>query len=306
MKPFNVYQYLEGEQMTDRDKLEIGSKFWNKGKWDNYVLPFLPDNPQNMTFVDMGCNKGLFLKLAEEMGFKDVVGVDSDSEAVDKGTVWKMTHNHQYRFLNIPMEKSISQLPVADYTLFANSHYYMTINDWLDHIDQLQYKTRYVIIVTAEKSHKNKCWVLSDVEAIRKYFETWEEVGFIDALPTADDPMPRKLWGLCFKSPFVQRIPIDSITSRNTMQQNFYGELDRGIKYIDTRYYRYISKYRVKWPESRRNRWFEERLVVYEDVKKNGLKKPILVDSGNVILEGNHRYFMLKNLGYKSILVRYT
>lgn len=306
MKPFNVYQYLEGEEMTDRDKLEAGSKFWNKGKWDNFVAPFLPQDCSDMTLVDMGCNAGLFLKLAEDKGFRRVVGVDSDKEAVEKGIVWRDNHNGRYQILNMLMENSLDNLPVADYTIFANSHYYYTINDWLDHLDQLQYKTRYCIIVTAEKSHKNKCWVLADVEAIRRYFKGWQEIGFIDALPFEDDPMPRKLWGLCFESPYIKRVPIEKLISRNTRQDSFYPQLDQGVLYKETRYYRFVEKYRTKWPESKRNRWFEERIAVYDDIKKNGLKKPILVGLDNVILEGNHRYSMLKNLGYKYVLVRYT
>ena len=30
MKKFETYQYLEGELMTERDKQEVGSKFWNE------------------------------------------------------------------------------------------------------------------------------------------------------------------------------------------------------------------------------------------------------------------------------------
>lgn len=306
MKPFNVYQWLEGEEMTDRDKKEVGSKFWNKGKWDNFVAPFLPENCLGKTFIDMGCNKGLFLYLADEKGFERVVGVDSDREAIEKGILWRDRHDKKYKLLNLKMEGSLEHLPLADYTVFANSHYYYTINDWLDHIDVLQYKTRYCIIVTAEKKHTNKCWVLADVEAIRRYFATWKEVGFIDSLPTEGDPMPRKLWALCFKSPFIERVDIDSITSRNTEQGDFYKQIDSGYEYKNTDYYQFVKKYRRKWPNEKIDRWFDDRLTVYKDLKENGLKKPILVGPDNVILEGNHRYAMIKSLGYKSIFIRRT
>ena len=60
MKQFSNYQYIDGE-MSERDKKEEGSKFWNKGKFDNFVKPFLPEDCKNMTFIDMGCNAGVFL-----------------------------------------------------------------------------------------------------------------------------------------------------------------------------------------------------------------------------------------------------
>lgn len=56
--------------MTERDKKEVGSKFWNQGKWDNFVLPFIEDDCKDMTLVDVGCNAGLFLKLAKDKGFR--------------------------------------------------------------------------------------------------------------------------------------------------------------------------------------------------------------------------------------------
>ena len=151
MKPFKTYQYLEGTEMTERDKSEAGSKFWNEGKWDNFVAPLLPEDCSGMTLVEMGCNAGVFLKEAEKRGFSRVVGVDSDQVSVERGRAWRDRHGKGYKFLLKRMEDCITDLPVADYTVLANSHYYFTINDWLDYLDRLQYKTRFCIIITAKK-----------------------------------------------------------------------------------------------------------------------------------------------------------
>lgn len=291
--------------MTDRDVVEQGSPFWNKGKWDNFVLPFLPENCSEMTFVDMGCNAGLFLKLAQDKGFKQIVGVDSSEEAVKRGEEWRDNNGGNYRFILSPMEKCINDLPMTDYTVLANSHYYFTINDWLDYLDALQYKTRYCIIVTADKKHFNRCWALADLDSIRRYFKTWEEVGFIDELPLVG-ANPRRLWGLCFKSPFIERVPTESLDSSNHVQDQFYGEIDNGTEYHSTRYYRILKHYRKDWGIEKLDKWVEERIRIYEDLKKYGLKKAILVDQGVRILDGNHRYSGMKSLGYKSILIRRT
>jgi len=305
-KPYESYQYLDGTIMTDRDKREVDSKFWNKGKWDNFVAPFLPENGQGMTLVDMGCNAGLFLKFADDRGFSRGVGVDSNKEAIGRGIKWRDEHDGNYSLLQMDMEKCIDELPVADYTILANAHYYFTINDWLDYLDKLQYKTRYCIVVTAEKHHVNRCWASADVADIRRYFKTWEEVGFIDELPTEGDSMPRKLWGLCFKSPFVDKVPIDSLDSGNHVQDRFYEELDSGKTYIETRYYRILKKYRRRWGGERLNKWMEERIRVYKSLKKDGLLRPIIVDHTGKILDGNHRYSMMKHLEYKDVFIRRT
>lgn len=304
MKPFDVYQYLEGTEMTDRDKKEIGSKFWNKGKWDNFVLPFLPQDVSEMTLIDIGCNAGLFLKLAQDKGFRNILGVDSNPDAIERGAAWRDKNGGKYRLLCMRMEGCVDILPLADYTVLANSHYYFSINDWIDYLDKLQYKTRYCIIVTAEKHHINRCWASTELATIRGYFKYWDETGFIDELPFGDDPMPRKLWGLCFKSRIIERIPVGRIETSNDEQDRFYSSLDKGIDYKETRYYWILKKYRVKWGVEKLNHWMEKKVRLYEDVKKNGMMKPILINSINQTLDGNHKYGMLRSLGYKSVLVR--
>ena len=303
MKEFSVYQCLDGEPMTERDKIEIGSKFWNKGKWDNFVAPFLPEDCSEMTLVDMGCNSGLFLKLAQDKGFHDVVGVDSDELAVKRGLAWKEKTGGTYKILQKRMEDCIDTLPVADYTILANAHYYFMIDDWLDYLDKLQYKTRYCIIVTAEKRKMNRCWASAGLDEIRSYFKGWEEVGFIDELPFGDDKSPRRLWGLCFKSPYVERVLLETLDCGNHVQDKFYREIDEGKDFRITKYYKILKPYRKNWSEDKLNNFLINKMALYDDIKKNGLLRPLIV-SGNLVLDGNHRYSMLKTIGYKTILIR--
>lgn len=304
MKPFSVYQHMEGMPMTERDKGEVNSKFWNKGKWDNFVAPFLPEDCGELSLVDMGCNAGVFLNEAELKGFKTVIGVDSNREAIERGSVWASAKGKSYQMRLEEMDNCIDELPVVDYTVLANAHYYFTINDWLEYLDKLQHKTAYCIIVTAEKQHKNRCWASTTLDDIRGYFRGWEEVGFIDQLPLDGDPHPRKLWGFCFKSPTIERVSVDKLDSGNHVQDKFYAELDSGMPYTDTKYYRILKKYRKKWSEEKLNRWTEDRIAVYNSMKKNGMLVPIIVDKEGLILDGNHRYSSMVHLGNKSVLVR--
>lgn len=305
MKPFATYQHLEGEPFTDRDKKQVGSKFWGQGKWDNFVAPFLPADGKDLSLVDMGCNAGLFLKFAEDKGF-EAIGVDSNKESIRRGEEWRNKIGGRWKYVRSDINNCIDRLPIVDYTVLANAHYYFTINDWIDYLDELQYKTRYVIVVTAEKKHINRCWASADVPSIQNYFKQWEQVGEVITLPLGGDPDPRRLWSLCFKSPFLDKVPLDSLDSSNHVQDEFYGELDEGKDFKDTRYYRILQKYRAKWGERRLHEWFAERMKVYASLKEEGLKKPILVDyfKADRILDGNHRYAMMRNLGYKEVFIR--
>jgi len=298
MKPFHEYQHLPNEPMTERHKEEVGSNFWDEGKFENYVKPFLKETG---TLVDMGCNRGLFLKLAEDMGFK-AIGVDSDPGAVKSGEEWRKKVGGTWRIIESKMEKVIDDLPVVDYTLFVNSAYYITVNDFLDYLDKLKYKTRYCIIVTAEKKHINRCWAAADIETIRSYFRCWEEVGYIGSLPLTG-AHARKMESICFKSD-VELVPLDSLDPSNHVQDGFITELEKGTHYTKTRYFRIIKPYRKKWSDERLHNWFQARIKVYEDIKKRGLQVPIIIDKNDRILDGNHRMAIIKELGFDNIYVR--
>lgn len=298
MKPYETYQYLEGTQRTKRDMEEIGSDFWNEGKFNNFVRPFLKETG---TLVDMGCNAGLHLKMAEDMGFR-AIGVDSNRTSIERGRKWRDSHGYKYRMIHEKMEDVIDQLPIVDYTVFINAHYYMTVNDFLDYLDKLQYKTRYCIIVTDEKNHINRCWASADITTIRSYFRHWKEVGSVGILPQKGKHA-RKLQSICFKSD-IELYPIDKLDSSNHVQDEFCGELDEGKHYKDTKYYYIMKRYRKKWSEERLHKWFEKRVDTYNDIKENGLREPIIVDQKDEILDGNHRYAAIRNLGFSKIYIR--
>lgn len=308
MKPFSSYHHLEGETLTERDKKQIGSKFWGQGKWDNFVAPHLPQDCTDLSLVDMGCNAGIFLNLAHRRGFSKIIGVDSDHVSIERGKKWRDERGLNYELREAKIEECIDDLPIVDYTVLSNLHYYFTINDWLEYLDKLQLKTRYVIIVTAEKHHINRCWASADVPSIRNYFKTWKEIGFVNELPLEGDPDPRRLWSLCFESPVLQKVEMGTLDSSNHVQDNFWGEIDQGKHYTETKYYKILKKYRANWGQERLHKWLEERLRVYADLKKHGQKIPVLVDffKKDRLLDGNNRYSMKMHLKDKYVYVRYT
>ena len=301
MKPYETYQHLDGETMTSRDLKQIDSKFWGKGKWNNFIRPFLPKDCKGLDLVDMGCNAGLFLKFAQDLGFERIIGVDSNKESVERG----MSHplRQKYKIIEKRMEDAIDDLPIVDYTILANAHYYFNIVDWVNYVEKLKFKSKYVIIVTAEKRHINRCWTQAGVGHIRGYFRDWKEVGFINELPTEGDPDPRRMWSLCFESPYIDKVDTNSLDTSNHTQYGFYTDIDDNKKnYHRTKYYLTLRTYRTKMSKEQVEEFVEDKIKTYFDIKDNGQKNALLVDrfKKNWVLEGNHRCRMLWKLNRKA------
>jgi SAM-dependent methyltransferase len=303
MKPFATYQYISGELMTDRDLLEVGSRFWNEGKFNNFVLPFLPADCSDKVFVDIGCNAGIFLKLASDMGFARVAGVDANRGAIERASRYRAANGGQYSLSLQKMEKCLDSIPAADYIVMANTHYYFDIEDWLRFLDRLKAKTAHCIIVTADVKFRIDR-PGADLARLRHYFADWAEEGVIDNVPLDNDPYPRKLYGICFKSPVVRREELAALRMGNQQgQDEFLNTIDGGGDYTDTYYYRMIKAYRPKWPDSKLQRYFKNKIKAYNDIEINGFKEPVVV-GGDRVYDGNHRCAMARHFGYKSVLIR--
>ncbi len=293
--------------MTDRNRQELGSKFWGKGKWDNFVAPFLPSDCSDLSFIDIGCNAGIFLEEAEKHGFSEVMGIDSNKKAYLRAEAYKKRVNGKYKIHHNNLERAWPYLPTSDYIVFANLHYYIDVERWINYIDEAIGKMRYVVVVTTKKRKEKLEKAGSYPKEVRKYFQLWEEVGCISNIPLEGDPCPREVWGLCFKSPYLERVILNELSSDSKVKDGFYEELNRGIDYNDTDYYRWMRKYRKSsrhWSDDSVKKYISKKAKLYESIKKNGILQPLIVTSEGKIRDGNHRYAILKHLGYKSAIVR--
>ncbi|MCP3955944.1 MAG: hypothetical protein GY697_27580, partial [Desulfobacterales bacterium] len=74
------YQQIEmGKTVTPVfNKTMAETAFYNQGKWDHFIKPLIPFSPEGKSFVECGCNAGLFLLLAAELGFDKVFGYEGD------------------------------------------------------------------------------------------------------------------------------------------------------------------------------------------------------------------------------------
>lgn len=297
------YQYLEDGKKSHHTDLQTGSKFWDKGKWDNYILPYMPKDPKGLTYIDMGCNAGLFLKFAEDLGFKRSIGVDINPEAIERGIVYRDKNKSKYEFVYGNMQDTINKLPVCDYMSFISSHYYVLVQEWMDLLPILKKKARYVII-TGVKKKEYFCMASGYGKNIRSYFKDWKLVGRIPQLPIEGDPFPRSISSYCFENPELEVAPLDKLLKGNHVQGRFYEELDKGVMPLKTRYFKMLCKRKRSLPKEDLVKRMYEKVELYESIKKNGVREPIMINKHYKILDGNHRKEILEYLGYKTAIVR--
>ena len=109
------------------------SAFYNEGKWNNFISPLLPIDCKDQTFVELGCNAGLFLRLAKEKGFRNVVGFDKSRRTVKKAIQYRDSLKLDYKIINkkISADFDCDEIPVADIILLSNVHYHLQIADFI-------------------------------------------------------------------------------------------------------------------------------------------------------------------------------
>jgi SAM-dependent methyltransferase len=307
---------LNGQDIGERSSLRY-SKFCNEGKWDNFIAPLLPEDCSEMTFVEIGCNAGLFLRMATERGFQRVVGVESDKNAYQMGIKYRDSLGLNYRIhrAEVGEQFDFTLLPAADVVLLANVHYYMHIRQFVYVLDHLIHKARRCVVVSIQKP-RGLLWKASrDVAAVRGKFADWQEIGSVPTISPDGDPHPRSMYSVAFASK-IKRVSIDRIralqnnNSRDAkINKDFIGKcLYQKTDVRNTGYYK-----RELWKETKRQnppaaeivlKRVQDKKDLIRDIRDNGIKNPILIDSDGKLLDGVHRLLTMEVMGYKTILAR--
>ena len=314
---------MAGVAPQNADKNE--SKFWNEGKFENFIAPHLPEDCADQTFVEMGCNAGLFLKMAEDRGFRNVVGVEKDKTPVAKGLQYRDQIGYNYKMLKRTLggkfgeagNFDIDELPIADYTVLSTFHYYIDINSWLKYVDRLWTKSRYVIIVSRPRMKRLHWKAQSHIDALQGYFQGWDYGNgglLIDGIPTEGDPSPRNLFSVMFGSPILDRIPIANIDTREPKDNSMYVAMkgfaeqiiatDNLDPYQTSYYSQWVTRKQGRWPVRTIRGFVKGKYDMMLDLKENGQKDPIIIDQENRLCDGGHRLVALDALGYKTAIVR--
>ena len=314
------YQTIEidGENQVFEDINRKDSKFWNEGKWNNFIKPLLPE--EKRTFIEIGCNAGLFLKMAIDVGFKDVVGIEGNSQIFQQAQCFKESNKYPYKLIHqkVGPDFSVEQLPLSDVVLMSNMHYYLGIPTFAKLVEKLKNHCLYCIVVAgrAKRRSGNALW---NMESVRGYFRDWEEVKVIDGIDNKGDISPRdQMYGILFKGNLTmvnveEYYGVWEKAAKHWKHRShdlppaleeFFGKVLSGesFEYEDTLYYQYWRKRRP----NKSSKWAVKFLAYKEDLAKdiqeNGMNTPIYFIENGHLRDGLTRLCIAKVLGHKYIL----
>ena len=296
------------------------SSFFNEGKWQNFIEPLLPNNSEDMTFVEIGCNVGLFLGMAADYGFRDVVGVEADLPSCEMAEKYRDSLVLDYRVLNraVGDDFKFDELPVADVVLLSNMHYYIHMEHFIPFLDELLHKTIYCIVVSRQMRDKRHGHPLPGIGPLRTMFKDWELVRILQTSSQMldGDPHPHRVHSMLFRSR-LRRQSIKDYTTRTqkyVKQQEFIDVIKSGnrVQLEDTMNWEFWKQRKQVEKTKPQDRWSDEQIRAHvqhrfdlvDDIMKNGMKMPILVNPDRQCIDGGNRAAILKLLGYKSIIVR--
>lgn len=323
------YQNVDGvEGAVFKDPKRKDSKFWGQGKWDNFIVPLLPNERQ--TFVEIGCNAGMFLKLAMDAGFKRAIGIEADPGRMEQAKLYRESNGYSYKLVQqkVGGDFRLDELPLADVVLFSNVHYYFPIEVFSSLVDHLRSRTLYCIVVSARANRRSGA-VRHYLDSVRGYFKDWREIKVVGdfqgnknkaELMAEGDPTPRtQMYGVVFKGCLdscdvdMECAKWDAVDARHTKHdksritngwREFFTLVLSGEDFNleDTSLYECWME-RSMSPEWTRNKLDKKRALI-EDVRLNGFRDPIFFDRKGRLLDGMHRLCMAKALGYQHILCR--
>lgn len=313
------YQNVAMEGVMFEDPGRKGSRFWNVGKWDNFIKPLLPR--ERGIFMEIGCNAGLFLKLASDAGFQRVIGVEPNKRILAQAKAYREHVGGDWTLIRQKVGGNLvpEKLPLADVVLLSNVHYYFPIDVFSDLVDHLKSRTLRCIVVAA-RARRRKGRAFYYLSSVRGYFRDWKEVGVIDGLDDEGDPAPRKrMYGIAFKGnldawdlatiygQYTKHAMSSAEFRRHALSpalEEFFALVLSGQSFEleNTLLYQYWKTRGRALPAIRKTLEYKKGLA--EDIRDNGMRTPIYYDSQGKLLDGIHRMVIAKQLGYQHILVR--
>lgn len=317
-----MYQHIDipGKELSYEGGDRRNSKFWNEGKWNNFINPLIPEKSLDLPFLEIGSNSGLFLKMAEEKGFRHVYGVERQEDRQTTSDWYKESTNSKFKVIKESMDANFDwkKLPRMGVTLISNTHYYMPINDFAETVNSLRNRTAYCIIVSADgKTREGRA--NHDINSIRGYFNDWEEVGVIENIGTDGDPSPREgMYAIIFKSNLelysvdewqagwpqrARRMDQYKYNALFPATEEFYNKIvsKEDFKIEDTSLYDYYSN---RKSSDRSLKYLQYKKELAEDVIENGIMDLIYLDSDGRLKDGISRLSIARALNYKNVIIK--
>lgn len=208
------YQPVEFGRITAPTKPDQHPASFGRGKWDNYVKPFLDKIDRgNGYFCEMGCNGGLYLVMAAEAGFRRMWGVEAANAAWGQLQLTAEFYNELdirpvYARLGT-VEGAIADsrapvfdqasMPIVDVTLMAQFLYWVTPDVAQPYVDALSEKSCWAIVLTNTARRQRSSGHPHDVEAM--FDHNWL---LVDRIETKKRDGRRRITALLFHSRWLE------------------------------------------------------------------------------------------------------
>lgn len=229
------------------------------------------------TVLDLGSNNGFFTRESLRRGARRAVGVDESNAVVGarllaekegvKAEFWQADLDSKEFRRFCPQFEVVLLLSVLTHVRDKDEFL-----DWLDGI------CTYALVFESNHGEKNK----EHIELVKKHM-WFESVTYFGATDVAEKP--HYLW-VCRKHnhdiryPKIAALPIEFVP------------INRITKWDEEAIYRQKTKYDVDSPEFN---------ALMNDIKKRGIRKPIVVHENYQGFQGLHRFLAAKRLGYKEV-----
>ncbi len=311
---------IDGVDQVFEDFNRIHSTFWNEGKWDNFIAPLLLN--ERRTFIEIGCNAGLYLKMAIDAGFERVIGVEGNGQIFQQAERFKESTEGSWQLerQHIGADFNMDHLPLADVILISNFHYYLPVHVCAKLIDELRHRCLYCILISARAKRRSgkAFW---DSNHVRGYFSDWQEIDTISGIDPEGDPSPREtMYSILFKGNLtatkVDDIYIPWFEAAKSWKhrsyklapamEDFFRRVLKGdvFKYEDTPFYEYWKQREPKRTDEWALNLMRKKKELALDIQKNGMREPIYFGPKGKILDGIHRLSIAKQLGHEYVLAR--
>ena len=293
------------------------SKFYNEGKWKTFIEPILPY--KEGVFIEMGCNAGLYPKMAKQTGFQRVVGVEGDNTYFQHAHYYKSIHKEDIKLLHkkVGDNFNFNNIPLADVTLLANFHYWLTPEVLKEYIKGLRNKTLYCLMVS-RKTHNPKQILNPNLDTLREYFKGWIEEKIVPGASSRGDPVPKRIYSVLYKNPSLKRHLIaDTKTVHTELWQSrkfvpSYRELVKkvwaGEKFdiTKTAFYGYCKwrRWEKRMGKKRLIHRIERWCKLAVSVRNNGIRDPLTMNERGIVTDGDHRLIIADMLNYKYVICK--
>ena len=316
------YQTLDitGPDVVYEDPLRQFSKFWNEGKFHNFIEPLLPEARQ--VFIEIGCNAGLFLKMAKDAGFDRVVGVEGNGQIFQQANRYRDNVNGDWTLVGQKVGHNFTPdtLPLADVVLISNMHYYLPVGVFSKLVDALRPRCRYCIVVSARAKRRSgkATW---ELPAVKGYFREWPLLETINNIEHEGDPGPRpEMYGALFQGG-LSSVDVEGFYKRwwqaakspghkshelAPSMNDFYCRVlnNEDFDYADTLFYKFWRKRAPRKSEEWTLRQLDYKARLALDILEHGMKEPIYFTEQMKLLDGIHRLTIAHLLGHEHILAR--